>query len=489
MTDDIDQTCIFPDDVIKNANSGDIDDILDTLESYGAELPSDRDALGLIERRELALVWSRDETVLLNGFGEGAIIRREAEEILLNGDPIEMFQKTFKTLHVGDVEVLNTILCAQCAQQALTTDGIQPVLSGSKGAGKTSAVKAALHLTPKEYLLSGSFSDKSMFHNPRLRSGCVVFSDDVVLSPDIISTIKRAMSNFQEITQHTTLIKVNKQLEVQELFIPSRVVFIFTSVHDVGDDQLSDRQYRISIEQSKESDKKYAEFLLKRLSEGRMVYPESHEVKVCREILKQIKKHVFRVKIPFANRIHFNDLSGKRNMGTFADFIQASAILHYMQRELIDDESGPVLCAIEEDFEIAKEMFQANAKTRKYDLTKAEHALLEFIILMGGEITEQEIIEKYSKGGENKTATRMQIRRLLNGRDGKGGLCEKVPGLTVTKESRKVDEGQTIRQVNVIKAPEKSKTVITDYGTWVSLEKVHNGSGVVQIDEDNDNDR
>lgn len=400
-------------------------------------------------------------------------IKDVAVEILYRGSPLEQFRKTFKTLHSGDLEVLDTVLLAQCAQHALTTQGIQPVLSGHTGAGKTSSVQAALHLTPTEFLLSGSFSDKSLFYDTALKPGCVIFSDDTTLKEEILATIKRAMSNFQEPTQHRTITKEGGKNVASVLEIPPRQIFLFTSAMEVGDDQLGNRQYRISVEQTPTNEKDFLQFTLERMLQGRELYPVTDDVLICREILRDIKKQLYRVRVPFAHRIMFADAKSKRNILMFYDFIQAAAVLMHRQREHIPagDDGIETIEATEDDFYTARDLFQYNQDTRKFDLTKEEKALLDFIIEQGGTITEPDLIQSYAKNGKHD-ATRMKIRRLLYGVRDKGGLLGKVPGMTFTQENRGITT-ETRRNVNVITVLTTMRTNLMEYKEWVTLRPEH----------------
>jgi len=401
-----------------------------------------------------------------------------AEDLLQEGRVLEYFRDVYGGMHSGDVPVLDSILCGAAVQSAINTMGIQPALNGPSGAGKTSGAKAALHLMPPELVFKTSLSSKALFYDERLRPGCIIFSDDTTLAFDILDTIKRAMSNFQEPTEHLTVDRgANSENRARALVIPPRQMFLFTAVGDTGDDQLNDRQYMISVEQTPDTEREFDEFLKARVATGREEYPVTDDVLVCREILRTVRAHLFRVRVPFAHAVRFTDLSKKRNMGSFFDYVMASAILNFRRRPQGhtpgDEENVITLTATVEDFEAAREIFRANEDTRAYDLNKEERALLDWIIERsdGIGIAEPDIVRDYrTRGG--KALSRAKVLRLLHGRAdqaSRGGLLAKVPGMY--SEQRILEIGERSRRaVNVIFAPSVARSQLRDYEEWVRLE-------------------
>lgn len=406
-------------------------------------------------------------------------LQAAAELILQDGRVLEYFRDVFGSMHSGDVPILDSILCGAAVQSAINTMGIQPALNGPSGAGKTSGAKAALHLMPPEMVFKTSLSSKALFYDERLRPGCIIFSDDTTLAFDILDTIKRAMSNFQEPTEHLTVDRgAGNENRARALVIPPRQMFLFTAVGDTGDDQLNDRQYMISVEQTLETEREFDEFLKARVATGREEYPTTDDVLVCREILRTVRKFLFRVKVPFAHAVRFTDLSKKRNMGSFFDYVMASAILNFRRRPQGhtpgDEENVVTLTATVEDFEVAREIFRANEDTRAYDLNKEERALLDWLIerSQGDGIPEPDIIRDY-RTRSGKALSRAKVARLLHGRADRassgGGLLAKVPGMYSEQRALEIGE-RSRRMVNVIFAPTVARSQLRDYEEWVRLE-------------------
>lgn len=411
-------------------------------------------------------------------------LREEAAAILKEGDPLRVLRDAFARLHIGDRVVLDAVVFGACVQRSLTATGIHPSLSGSRGAGKTSSVKAALHLMPPEDVLESSFSSKALLYDGNVTEGMIIFSDDTTLHTDLQELIKKAMSNFQHVTEHRTVEKVNGKMHTTVVTLPPRQMFIFTSVGDTGDDQLNDRQYKIGIEQNPASDSGFSAAVLRKAQDGTPEYPLTGEVLLCREILRQVRRHRYVVTVPFADRIVFQMISERRDMKMFLDFVQASAILHANQRQ--PAEMSPALCedlknrginprsvtvvaAGEADFAIARAAFHVIADTRSLNLTKFQRAVLTCILehqSVGYGIAMPELVERLAGNGRRKQATYNNIWRALHGRNGVGGLLDKAPGLDWRQGKRQDGSGHL---VNIYEAPEGLKETLFTVQEFVTL--------------------
>lgn len=391
---------------------------------------------------------------------EKKALEDEARRILTSGAPIDYHRNAFAALHSGDREIGDVWLMAGMTQAAVTTTGIQPGFSGRKGAGKSSGTRAALHLHPPEYVIDGSFSNKALLYDGSIPAGTIFYSDDTYLQPETASMIKRAMTGFQSGIEHRTVNKSAGSNVSQRLTIPARCLFAFSAVYDTGDDEIQDRQYLISLAPTDEDDKRFLDFLKERLGAGREEYPVTREVLVCREMIRQVKSHTFRVRIPFVDRIAFAVPGAKRDILMFFDFLMASAVLHYLQREHAAGPDGIITVdAAEADFHNAVTIFQASEQTRAYKIGKPERALLQWL----GEnstraegIEESKVIREY--GGCNKI-NRATIRRLLYGRDSNGGLVNKVPGVDKVQEVRQAAGGKS--QMNIIYVNSTAAAVVS----------------------------
>ena len=356
------------------------------------------------------------------------VIHREALEIMEKGDPVNYIIETYNKLHVGDT-ALGMIMLLSIANQSVTSaDGIQPKLTGASGKGKTHAAKAMFHLIPDlEYKMMGSLSAKTLFYKPDLMPGTIIFADDVKMSEDLDSTLKQAMSNFQEPTTHRTVINQG----YSELIIPPRTVFWMTSVNTDFSDELINRLYDLNVDESSEIDKAVTDQRLMRAGKGDEALPVNEEVNICRAIIHMVKCRAFRVLIPYSKEIEWKGSKDRRNLNRFLDLLQGFAVLRFMQRpEVFDNE---ILASVK-DFDDAKALYDATSQTQITKLTQAERRLAEWLVSKGEAKTINEIVNEYLKQDGSKY-TYTAIYKWFKGIRGKGGLLDKVPGLLKTEKN------------------------------------------------------
>ena len=234
---------------------------------------------------------------------EDPAIKTKALDVLQSGDPVEYILGVYSRLHVGDIEIGKVLLLSIANQSVLNSEGLQPKLSGASGKGKTHAAKAMFHLVPDVgYKLEGSLSAKSMYYYPDLKAGTVIFSDDIRMNADLEDTLKRAMSNFQRPTIHRTVTKEG----YAELEIPERVAWWLTSVDSPFSDELINRLFGLDVDDSTDQDEAVTKQQLERAKYGDVALPEDEDVKVCRAIIHEVKKKLFKVIIPYSDLIAWN---------------------------------------------------------------------------------------------------------------------------------------------------------------------------------------
>lgn len=363
---------------------------------------------------------------------EDPAIKTKALDVLQSGDPVEYILGVYSRLHVGDIEIGKVLLLSIANQSVLNSEGLQPKLSGASGKGKTHAAKAMFHLVPDVgYKLEGSLSAKSMYYYPDLVPSTVIFSDDIRMNADLEDTLKRAMSNFQRPTIHRTVTKEG----YAELEIPERIAWWLTSVDSPFSDELINRLFGLDVDDSTDQDEAVTKQQLERAKYGDVALPEDEDVKVCRAIIHEVKKKLFKVIIPYSDLIVWNVTGDRRNLPRFLDLIKGFAALRFMQRsELCDNE---ILASLK-DFEDAKALYEQGKTGLTTKLTKAELKLVTWMVGKGS-LTINDIVKAYLKpnGGQY---TSEAIRKTLEGkRDGKG-LIDKVPGMLVHGSGGKGDE-------------------------------------------------
>lgn len=369
----------------------------------------------------------------------------KAREILEKGAPVNFIMETVGKIHLGDENTLKGIAVSIAGQSCLNTAGLQISVSGSSGTGKSHALKAFLHLVPRRYKRETSLSTKAAYYMP-LEPGLILFSDDK--DPDEASeeVIKRATTNYQEYTTHVTV----RDQKAQILTIPPRINWFLTSVESNVSDQLLNRQLTFSSDESNQMNCDV--FVLQQreeMSGEKFALEVTPDVLACRRIFADIKEKLFKVKIPFADRIEMADKSNRRLFPMFADMIKGFAILNYPQRET-DPEDGKLMANIE-DFNEAKSLFESQRESLVSKLTDRERK-----IILCFQKKDTYTINELVKNTGLKYA---QVNRALMGRKDRenGGLLEKVEGLTVT------DQTTTEGDINGKRVGRRGKAFFLDY--------------------------
>lgn len=379
-------------------------------------------------------------------------IKTKAVEILKTGKPIEYFLNTYNKIHVGDRDLGQLLMYCTGSQLNKTSNGLHPKLSGESGMGKSDAVETFLHCLPKCAYIKTSLSSKAIFYHD-IKPGTIIFLDDYKQNDDLDAIIKQTSSRFHEPYQHMT---IDKDREAQVMVAPPEIVWAITSVDSSQDIQVLNRQVGLDVDGSEDQTKAVIEHLLKQAETGEERFPVTEDVLICRAMVLELKKHDFKVVIPFAKRIKWEDFSSRRNPSIFLDLVRANAVWHFMQRIVLDDE---YLSAIEQDFFDAKALYLGRADTLIDKLSKPERRLAEAILKNGGEMYREEAAEVL-KVSVNR------ISQLVHGENGKTGLLQKLPGFNVDKVTLKDD----VRNVNKVMLTLVGYNRFNGFDTIVTLE-------------------
>jgi hypothetical protein len=360
-------------------------------------------------------------------------VEQEADRILREGDPIGYVKEQFSKIHIGDDIIFYGLLASIGSQLCRPSEGIQPGLTGESGKGKTDACRALFHLLPEEYKMRGSFSNKSLFYHLK-KPGTILFFDDAArLSDEIQDMIKQSTSAFQESFLHRTV----DQGKPKELALPARLVYWITSVGGNFELQFLNRQLNLSVDDSTNQDERVMSITLERYRQGDGRFSESEEVNICREIFKILKDlETLTVKIPFADKIHWNQPKNRRNLPMFLDTVNAFAALRQYQRER---DSTDAILANRDDFELAKRLWTGIGREQVGKLTKDDLRLLNCVKEYGDKshLGIYSISRKDAKRHLGFSDYKMDL--IINGKNGIGGLKEKVEGFDLIKGMKKID--------------------------------------------------
>lgn len=346
--------------------------------------------------------------------------RDEALDILKNGDPISYIIDTVQENHKGDKDAIEAQALAFAGQTTDVTDGLHIVMNGASGSGKSHTTKSHIHLIPAKWKREASVSPKALYYM-NIRAGTILFADDTEVPKDLEETVKRSITNFQQLTNHVTVYKG----ESIHLTIPPRLIWLFTNVESVGGSQLLNRQLTFNTENTAEvKDKALAKRLQDAADGINRNIEVTHRVLVCRSIYGTIKDNFFKVKIPFAGRIKVRDNGDLRILNKFLDMIAGYTIFKHQQRTI--DEYG-FLIAEEEDFYRAKRLFEAQKKGLVTKLNENERKILIAINSKGKEGADLNTISRIT-GITYKT-----VSKIINGRPDRDddGLLGKTKGLEV----------------------------------------------------------
>jgi len=371
-------------------------------------------------------------------------IEQEADRILREGDPIEFIREQFSKIHIGDEIIFFGLLASIGSQLCRPSDGIQPGLTGESGKGKTDSCRAVFHLLPDDYKMAGSFSNKSLFYHLK-KPGTVLFFDDAAnLSEEIKDMIKQSTSAFQDQFVHRTV----DNHGARELPLPARLVYWITTVGGNFELQFLNRQLNLSVDDSTNQDALVMAVTLERYQQGNSRFAISEEVKVCREIFKTLKdREPVTVKIPFAEKVHWNNPKNRRNLAMFLDTINAFAAFRQYRREQDSEAPGTIL-ANRDDFELAKKLWTGISKEQVGKLSKDDLRLLNCIREKGDKSHDGvfTIPRQLAKKFTGFSACKMDL--LINGKNGTGGLKEKVEGFDVIKGSKTTGDDCNKRTVH-----------------------------------------
>jgi len=386
-------------------------------------------------------------------------IRAKAIEVLKNGKPVEFFLNTYNKIHIGDKDLGQILIYCTGSQLNKTSNGLHPKLSGESGMGKSDAVETFLHCLPKCAYIKTSLSSKAIFYHD-IKPGTIIFLDDYKQNDDMDAIIKQTSSRFHEPYEHRT---IDKDREAQIMVAPPEIVWAITSVDTSQDIQVLNRQVGLDVDASEDITRKVIDHLLDQAVAGEERFPVTEEVLICRAMVLELKKHNFKVSIPFAKRIKWNDLSSRRNPSIFLDLVRSSAVWHFMQRNMPDED---FIEASEQDFEDAKTLYVGRADTLIDKLSKSERRLAEAIIAKHGELYREEAARAL-----NVSVNR--ISQLVHGENGKTGMLQKLPGFYVEKVTLKEED----------KNVQKVRLVLKDYDRFKGLD------AIVTLEEDDSKDR
>jgi hypothetical protein len=283
-----------------------------------------------------------------------------------------------------------------------------------------------------------------------LRPGMDLFFDDKDPDPALEDIFKRSTTNYQEPTIYNTV----KDQGRLKLVIPPRINWYFTSVESHVTTQMLNRQMLFDSDTSSEQDQNVFDLQKKNAKTGKSSIEVNMQVLICRRIYAHIKDQLFRVKIPFVDRIELKMINDRRIFPLLLDIIKGYTIFKYQQRTV--DEDG-CLIAEHEDFYRAKRLFEAKAESVITHLNENERKVIRYIITHQGSIG-----CTYDEIADGTGMTYSTVQRIINGRRDRAesGLKEKYKGLEKNEytESKFEQETKCDPETGYVSAVNKGST-------------------------------
>jgi hypothetical protein len=321
-------------------------------------------------------------------------IMEKAKAIAERGDPFKYAIWQAQRNHLGDIDYQKVLIASIASAASQTSNGIQPGGNGDKGSGKSDACAATYHLVPMDRRLDGSLSPMSLFYLQemgRLRSGMILFSDDVEYD-GIIPIYKRSTARFQHGITHFS-VSGGKDRKGIELIVPPRMVWWLTSVESVANEQAFDRQYPISTDSSAGHKKRVSREIADRRARKELRLEEDEGIEVARAIIADIFDNgPFKVLVPQSTKSMWLKVADFRGQEQFWDLVDALVILRWRQHK--QDVDG-WLIAEDKDLTEAKGILTGHKVAHFADLTEAE-AKLVGVMSSGHSMTQKELTEALS---------------------------------------------------------------------------------------------
>lgn len=341
-------------------------------------------------------------------------IKAKATEILKTGDPVQYVADACGRLALGAEAAFKKLVSCVSVQNIRGSSGLHPKLTGNSSGGKTWTVYSFAHHLPHEMVVKGSMSAKAGFYHSDGDRVLRILDDYQAGNEDLDTVIKQTTSEFHEPYTHRTVVKQ----QAATLKIGSEQTWAITSVNNDQDIQVLNRAIPINVDDSVDLTKKVNNRTVERYGMGEAAKPVDEAVLVCRAMFQILRDEGYiNVRVPFWERIEWLDTSNRRNPSIFMDLVIAHAAMFRYQRE--KDPEGYYL-ATEEDFQAAKSLFaDKDGEELVKRLTRREREVLELLVGSPSGITRADVSERLDIAPQ-------QVSRIFNGRNGEGGLMQKV---------------------------------------------------------------
>jgi len=265
----------------------------------------------------------------------------------------------------------------------------------------------------------------------------ILFSDDVILSDDLKTIYKNSVSDFQEEIEHETVDIQRKSLTMK---VPSQITWWLTAVSDPGNNEIERRNLKIVIDINNARYNNIAERLMRRKQQGEANIQNIQKfiyVELFFDLIKSTKEKVI---IPY--RIKFNENIGLDTQNIVYEIIYSTTLINKYKRSRTDN--GEIISTID-DFKMVIENFAKISDTQISKLTKGEIEVAKFMKKKAsegyglGSVTSEDIQKQFDK-------SKGWVSQIFNGKNGDGGLLQKLPNIVEDDVSKKEGDDETRRR-------------------------------------------
>ncbi len=338
----------------------------------------------------------------------------KALQVLKSEDPVQYVADSCGRTVLGAEKAFKKTACCVSVQNVHQSAGLHPKLTGNSSGGKTYTIYTFAHHLPKEAVIKGSMSAKAGFYHSDGDRVLRILDDYQAGNEDLDTVIKQTTSEFHDPYSHRTVVKQ----QAMTLEIGSEQTWAITSVNNDQDIQVLNRGIPINVDDSVELTRKVNNRTVERYGMGEAAKLVDEQVLVSRCIFQILRDEGYiDVRIPFYDRIEWLDTSNRRNPSIFMDLVIAHTAMFRYQRA---KDSGGYYLATEEDFQAAKALFtDRDGEELVKRLTRRERDVLELLVGVPEGLTRDDVAERLGIAPQ-------QVSRIFCGRNGEGGLMQKV---------------------------------------------------------------
>jgi len=286
---------------------------------------------------------------------------REASRVLKEMDPLEYVVDAAHLMHSGDDWLLK-LEYASAIGSWIEERKINTWAIGPSGSGKTHCKETVLSMLPENlYEVFTSSSPLSLFYYVK-RFGedsldkTLIFLDEVSASQDTMPMLQSLTGQTDITPRHLSVFEG----EVLDMKIKGRRTVWFTSVQVIGNEQIQNRFVNTTPDESLEQDIAVFRLQDRKMREG--IDVDRTPMRVCGAMTEEIIRETTNLNVRIPYHIRWSLIKNRRLYPIFLATIKVVARVRFRHRKV----EGGVITATPEDFETAKQMWEASEEAIAY---------------------------------------------------------------------------------------------------------------------------